>query len=278
MDHALFPDRAGLLPQQKLSDGEVEQTSEVLDGHLLGTTADDLHTLPIVRVLIGVLFNEVVAWTCTLFATLVIPLFVTTEGGFAGLCLGFMVMALVILTLCFGIMIEYRRAKNPPVLYCMAILHTSIATLCVCSAILIHSLATNCFVLMVWTGTLTMLLKLVHVPATLSALQLALFSLYSSIVVCFVCVAQELTLKDLAVNLVAFMLNLLFIAFRYDWLANKADTDRADTNSAYNVTETDRAWLDLYTWTVDARAIERCRRYYATQTRYVPIEQEDGPL
>lgn len=200
-----------------------EPASELLDSHLIMSSAEDVRMMPIVRLLIGMLLQELMAWTATLFATLVFPLFITADGNFASLCLGLMIASLVTLGLCYGVMVECRRHRDPPVLYFMLALHASIAILCVCSAILIHALATLCFVLMVWTGTLVMLLKLVHSPNHLSPQQLSLLSLYSSILVCFVCVAQELTLKDLAVNVVAFLVSGLFIAFRYDWLVGEEE-------------------------------------------------------
>ena len=167
--------------------------AEILDSHLIGSSAEETRTMPIVRVLTGMLLNELMAWTVTLLATLVIPLFVTSGGGVAGICLVLLVLAIVTLALCYGVMVECRRYKHPPVYQFLIVLHASIAVLCVCSAVLIHPLATLCFVLMVWTGTLAMLLKLVHTPAELNAMQLVLLSLYSSIVVCFVCVAQVRT-------------------------------------------------------------------------------------
>ena len=199
----------------RTKNSDSESAPALLDSHILG---EDVRMMPIVRVLIGMLLQELVAWTATLGAALVFPLFISADGRFAGICLGLMVVSLVILGLCYGVMVGCRRHKEPPVFYFMVVLHTSILVLCVCSAILIHALATLCFVLMIWTGTLAMLLKLAHSPEHVNAQQLALLSLYSSVLVCFVCVAQELTFKDLAVNIVAFLVNGLFIAFRYDWL------------------------------------------------------------
>jgi|WetSurMetagenome_2_1015567.scaffolds.fasta_scaffold01048_1 hypothetical protein len=228
---------------------------DFLDSNLIA--GDGPRMMPISRVLIGMLINEFMGWTATLFATLVCPLFVKAQGGIAVFFLVAMVVGLVVLSLCYLAMLECRRSKYPlPFVYFMAVMHGSILMLCVSSALLIHALATLCFVLMVWTGTLVLLLRLVHSPWDLNAVQMSVLSFFSSILVCFVCVAQELTLQDALVNLVAFVLNALLIAFRHDWLSNHASA--ADTT--YSINDTDRAWLDLYTWTFDVRVVQPCRR------------------
>jgi hypothetical protein len=236
------------------SDGGL--SAGLLDSQFL-TSEEELRTLPIVRVLTGVFFNELVAWTVTLFATLLIPQFVTADSLFATPCLLLMVLGLMTLVVCFCVMVEcrHRGVGKQSVVQFMVVLHVAIALICVTSAILIHALATLCFVLMVWSGALVMLLKLNQTPTRMeSPQQLVLLSVYSSILVCFVCVAQELTLKDFAVNAVAFVLNGLFTAFRYDWLAIHADP----SDTTYSIRESDRAWFDLYTWTADQRIRERC--------------------
>ena len=236
-------------------DDDAGLSGQLLDGDLL-SSADELRTLPIVRVLIGVLLRELMAWTVTLFATLVLPLFITVDNGFGEPCLVLMVAGIVIFSACYGLMVEVRRYKAPPTLRFMIVLHASIAVLTVCTAILIHAMAALSFVLMIWAGTLVILLKLVQTPTRVDPpLQLVFLAVAMSLLICFVCVAQELTAKDLIVNLVALVLNGLFLAFRYDWLANHA----LCSDSTYHINDIDQAWLDLYTWTADRRLVAPCR-------------------
>jgi hypothetical protein len=234
-----------------------EVDTGLLDSHLIASD-DELRTLPIIRVLTGVLFNELVAWTCTLCATVLLPQFINVETFMSTVCLVLLLLGITTLAVCYAIMVDCaRRYRRPAVLAMMVVLHMSIAFICVCSAVLIHELATLCFVLMVWGGTLIMLLKLYHSPGQMyPPRSLLLLTLYSSLFICFVCVAQELTLKDLAVNLVALLLNGLLIAFRYDWLAAHAIA----SDTTYNLSDVDRAWIDLYTWTTDRRVMAQCCR------------------
>lgn len=259
------------LPQKPETTAAATTTTETANDDLLDSNliaGDAPRMMPMVRVLVTMLLNEFICWTVTLFATLVFPLFIAANGAAAVFFLVLMVVALVVLSICYGVMIECRRAKYPPPLtYFMVVLHGSMLALCVCSALLIHALATLCFVLMVWTGTLAMLLRLVQSPYTLSAMQLSSLAAFSSILVCFVCVAQELTLQDALVNGMAFALNALFIAFRHDWLSSHATA----SNTTYNMSNTDRAWLDLYTWTVDSRIVEPCRPKHGNSTATTPI-------
>ena len=262
-----------------MDDAVDSQHHSLLDDHLLESD-DALRTLPIVRVLTDVLFYETVCWTTTLFATLLMPQFITADSLLAAPFLILMVVGMVTLALCYSDMVECRhRYRRPPIMQFMTGLHVCIAFICVSAAILIHSLATQCFVLMVWAGAIVMLIAVVQSHDTVPPpRQLALLTLYSSILICFVCVAQELTLKDLGVNLVAFLLNALFILFRYDWLANHAlkpnsverqkfaTSATATTNDVqksyrtYLISESQQAWFDLYTWTVAERVRKPCDR------------------
>lgn len=260
------------------------QQHSLLDDHLVESD-DILRTLPIVRVLTDVLVYETMAWTCTLFATLLLPQFITADSLLAQPFLILMAVGIVALALCYTAMVECRhRYRRPPILQFMTGLHVCIAFICVSSAILIHPLATQCFVLMVWAGVIVLLIALVQSHDTVPPpKQLALLTLYSSILICFVCVAQELTFKDLGVNLLAFLLNALFILFRYDWLANHAlkpnsverqkftapfpGTNTTNTGNdtqksyrTYLINESHQAWFDLYTWTVVERIRKPCDR------------------
>lgn len=231
--------------------------ASLLDSHLIESDAES-RTLPIVRVLSGVMTYEFMAWTATLLITVSVPQFINPDGALATACLVVLLVGLFGMATCYGIMVQCRRHyRHPPIKQFMVALHVTIAAVCVCSAVLIHQLATMCFVLMVWAGALVMLLKLNNTPTQIDPpQQLVLLTVYSSILVCFVCVAQELTFKDVGVNLLAFILNVVVIAFRYDWLTHHA----LASDSTYNITETDRAWFDLYTWTVDERVMERLRQ------------------
>jgi hypothetical protein len=268
------------MTEPQLLSTTTSQHPSLLDEHFVESD-DALRTLPVVRVLTDVLFYETVCWTTTLFATLLLPQFITADSFLAAPVLILMVVGMVALALCYSAMVECRhRYRRPPIMQFMTGLHVCIAFICVSAAILIHALATQCFVLMVWAGVIVMLVAVVQCHDSVPPpKQLALLTVYSSILICFVCVAQELTLKDLGVNLVAFALNALFILFRYDWLANHAlkpnsvepakfsgpfavpgGNDLQKSYRTYLINESQQAWFDLYTWTVVERVRKPCDR------------------
>jgi hypothetical protein len=259
-----------------MADDDHDDSSSVhlLESNLIASDAE-LRAIPVVRVLTGVFLREFMAWTATLFATVSLPLFISSEGALATPCLILMVAGIITLALCYGFMVHSRRYRHPPIMHFMVVLHIAIGVVCVCSAILIHQLATMCFVLMVWAGALVLLIKLNHKPHQIDAADhLMLMTLYSSVLVCFVCAAQELTFKDAGVNTLAFCLNLLVIFFRYDWLANHAL--KPGTN--YSLNDTDNAWFDLYTWTTEQRITEKCRPEKPSSSSSLPNPYENETL
>ena len=46
------------------------------------------------------------------------------------------------------------------------------------------------------------------------------------------------------------------------------------TDTTYNVNDTNKAWLDLYTWTIDMRALETCRQSRVTPS--LPMSDSHG--
>ncbi len=122
-----------------------------------------------------------------------------------------------------------------------------------------------------WTSTLVVVLRLVQTPASIGTPQQFVLLMASfSMLVAFVCIMQELSLRDLVAGIVSVLLAATCMAFRYDWLSCHA----LASASTYNVRDGDRAWPDMYTWTVQHRVVRPCTQ----PTTQLPSHRDALPV
>jgi len=220
----------------------------LLDDQL--TQADQTqHMLVIVRVLVAVMLQEVIAWTAIGFVTLTLPLAIGPDTA-PNLCLMLMIAGLVglILTYCILLGASTQPMRDAALFGVLC----NLTLVIVNSAILIHPTAATSFALILWLGALTVLLRLVHTPeACAPASEFAWLMGGACIIVAFVCGAQELTLAHVGANVLAMLLGALCSAFRWDWLAHHA----LASESTYSLKDVPIAWTDMYTWTCVTRAM-----------------------
>ena len=233
---------------------------QLLDDQLL-TSDQDQRMLVIVRVLVAVLLQELVAWSAICLITLVLPLIIGPNTA-PTLCLVLLLCGLATLILSYCILL----AGNDRLLldYALGFFLLSMALVVVNTAILIHATAATSFVIMLWLGALIVMLRLVHTPAECAApIEFAWLMGGACLCVCLVCTLQELALTHALANFLALVLGLMCTAFRWDWLAHHA----LASESTYNLKDVPTAWTDMYTWTCRTRLVQRCAAAAAATTQ-----------
>jgi len=225
----------------------------------LTQTPDELRTHPVVRVLTGAWLREVFVWSVIGFCTLAAPLLVGPDTV-PTLMLVLLLNGVVFIVIGYGVLV-WTPAKDEPRHVKLLAVQSGLLLMTVATAVTLHPVAATCFVLSLWCSGLVVLMRLIHTPDELAPpKELAFSMLGATLAVSFVCVIQELSLADVAVNALAVVLAIVCNAFRWDWLAHHA----LASESAYNLKEIDIAWNHMYTWTVRHRLIERFRSQSGT--------------
>lgn len=235
----------------------------LLDADLIQSPTQ-LQALPIVRVLQNVWLREVAVWSVISFFTLVAPLLLGPDTA-PKTMLVLLIIGLSCVVLGYTFFV-FTPAKDDIAQYGLrlVVVQVGLCLVVASTAVLLHPVAATCFALSMWCAALAVLLRLVHQQDIVApARDFAWHMLIATLLVCFVCIMQQLSWIDFGINLAAMTMALMGNYFRWDWLANHAlhntsTTAQTEKNPCtYNLKEHELAWNELYAWTVRTRVIDR---------------------